>query len=354
MESHQYKVGIIGYGGIGGFHHERISEMNKGLKVVAAHDVDPFRLEEAGKRGLKAYAELNDFLADEEIDVVLVSTPNNFHKTLAIAAMNAKKHVICEKPVAMNCTELEEMMAAAEENNVLFTVHQNRRWDPDYKTACKIIKDGMVGKPFTVESRVHGQNGITHGWRAYKVSGGGMMFDWGVHMIDQLLNFFEEAVVNVECHMHVVKTFEVDDYFKLLLRFESGISAQVEVGTYNLYQLPRWYIGGDMGCAVIHNWEKGGGGVIKASQLAMNWEPEIVMTSAGPTRTMAPRPQETLEELPLPEVESDWLWFYDNVVDALDGKAPLIVKPEQAMRVLRVIEAAFESDREKKSVKVYI
>lgn len=71
------------------------------------------------------------------------------------------------------------MIAASERNHVLFSVHQNRRWDRDFRIVMEILKRGEIGKPYTIESRVHGQNGVIHGWRAYKVAGGGMLLDWG-------------------------------------------------------------------------------------------------------------------------------------------------------------------------------
>ena len=106
---------------------------------------------------------------------------------MAIAALEAGKNVICEKPVALSSEDLAEMIAASEKAGKLFTVHQNRRWDRDFRMIMNTLKAGKIGSPYTIESRVHGQNGVMHGWRAYKVAGGGMLLDWGVHMIDQLL-----------------------------------------------------------------------------------------------------------------------------------------------------------------------
>lgn len=344
----EHKLGIIGYGGVGSWHHKNSVKI-PGLKVTSAYDIDPARLEVAAQNGLTVYDNVDDFIKKGDFSIVLVATPNNFHMHYSIMAMDAKKHVVCEKPVAMSLSELNEMVAASKRNGVLFTVHQNRRWDKDYKIVKKVLSEGTIGKPYTIESRVHGQNGIVHGWRAYKVAGGGMLFDWGVHLIDQLLFMIDEKVTQVYCQLFSIKTPEVDDYFKLLLTFESGLSAQIEVGTYCLEKMPRWYINADHGSVLVKNWECEGK-ITKASETVMEWEPEIVQTVGGPTRTMAPRPKETLEELPLPQIESEWADYYKNVLAYLDGKDDIIVKQEEIIRVMKVIEAAFLSDKQKSSV----
>lgn len=346
------KVGIIGYGGMAGYHHSNYARTGC-MEAVAAYDIDPERVKAAEEKGLKGFSTLEDFLASHMFDLVLVTTPNNFHRDLTIAALEAGYHVVCEKPVAMSVTELEDMIAASKRCGKIFTVHQNRRWDTDFLVVKKAIEDGMVGKPYTIENCVHGASGVMHGWRAYKVAGGGMLFDWGIHLLDQVMFMIKEPVVDVWCHMDSVRTPEVDDYFKLLLEFESGLNAQIEVGTYCLSPKPRWYVNGMEGSLLLKDWDCNGC-VVHSSQEAMEWEPEVVQTKAGPTRTMAPRPKETLSELPLPKVEGDWVDFYRNVAAAIEGKEEQLVKHEELLRVMKVIEAAFQSAETHHSVPVHI
>ena len=348
-----HKLGIIGYGGMANWHHQSIKANFKDLEVVAAYDIDPERLELARKNGLKAYEMADDFLASHEFDIVLVATPNNFHCEYVCRALEAGYNVVCEKPVAMSVEELDKMDATAKRTGHLFSVHQNRRWDQDYRIMKEAYDTGMIGKPFTIESRVHGQGGMVHGWREFKVAGGGMVFDWGVHLIDQLLDMVDSKVVSVYANLHSVRTPEVDDYFKLVFRYENGITAQVEVGTFNLVQLPRWYACGDGGAIVINDWDCNGK-IIHTRDTVMNWEPVVVQTKAGPTRTMAPRPADTLEELPLPKVETSWTSYYRNIMDTIDGKAELIVTIPSVRRVLKLIEACFESDEKVEGVKTNI
>lgn len=350
-----HKLGIIGYGGMAHWHAGNAPKTGC-IEATAVFDIDPERVEDAVKNGMAGFDNLDDFLASKLFDIVLIATPNNFHRDYAVAAMRAGYNVISEKPVAMNLAELEDMIAVSEETGKLFTVHHNRRWDSDYNVVCKALKAGMVGKPYTIESCVHGSGGVVHGWRAYKVAGGGMLFDWGIHTLDQILCLLEgDKVIDVSCHMESVRTPEVDDYFKLILEFESGVNVQLEVGTYCLKGKPRWYINGTEGSLIVNDWDLTGG-VIHSSQTGIDWEPVVVQTKAGPTRTMAPRPKETLEELPLPEVDEDCKWesFYQNVCATLDGEAELIVRPEQLRRSMKVVEAAFKSAETHHSVQVDI
>ena len=351
----QHKLGIIGFGGMANYHCQALAEqLNGRVTPVAVYDIYPERLRAAESKGLTAFDNVEDFYASNLFDIVLVATPNNFHPTYVISALEHGYNVICEKPVAITVKEFDAMAAAAKKCGKVFSVHQNRRWDRDYRTVKEAIEKGLVGKPYAIESRVHGQNGIVHGWREFKVAGGGMLYDWGVHLIDQIVDLYkDEKIVSVYANLHSIKTPEVDDYFKLIMRFESGISAQIEVATYTLIQQPRWYVYGDGGSLIVSGWDCSGK-IIHAKDHVMNWEPVVIQTEAGPTRTMAPRPVETLEEIPLPEVETHWSDYYNNICDVIEGKAELIVNEVNVRRTLQIIEAAFESDAKGEGIKCCI
>lgn len=95
------QLGIVGYGGMGGFHHRNASKI-EGVQVVGAYDIDPVRVQVAEESGLRGFSSLEDLLACEDINTVLVAVPNDCHMEICIAASNAGKHVICEKPAALN------------------------------------------------------------------------------------------------------------------------------------------------------------------------------------------------------------------------------------------------------------
>lgn len=342
----KHNMAIIGYGGMGGWHHQSIKQNVQGLNVKGAYDIRPEINEKIKKNGLHVYQNLEEILTDEEIELVTIAVPNNFHKDYAIACLKAGKNVVCEKPVTLNSAELEEIIAVAKETGKLFTVHQNRRWDRDYRIVKKILEDGTIGVPYFIETRVQGSRGAMHGWRGYKENGGGMLLDWGVHLLDQLLDMLPGKVTSVSAHLKTVFSGEVDDNVKIALQFEGDVSALLEFSTNCFVNHPRWHVSCTEGTAVVENWECDGK-IVKLAENAdeMAWADDIVYTAAGPTRTMAPRPAHTKQELALPEVTADWSEYYKNVLGVLEGTAELIVKPEQCLRVMRLIDTIFEASK---------
>jgi len=338
------KLAIIGFGFVGEWHYNMICEDASQLEVVGVWDVREEALDNAVKHGLHTYSSEQELISDENLDLVIVATPNNFHKDLSIACMRAGKNVICEKPVTMNASELMEMMAVAGETGKLLTIHHQRRWDKDYLTVKKVLDDKIIGDAYFIESRVQGSRRLMHGWRSYKVNGGGMVLDWGVHLLDQVMLLTDSPVVSVGAHLLSVFTPEVEDNIKIFLRFENGISAVLEMSTNCLINLPRWHVSCLEGTMTVDDWSAGGKIVKLKADCETAWENDIVYTEAGPTRTMASRPAHTTEQHTLPEVAEGKSVFYDNVVDVLLNGAEPLVTPAQCLRVMQVIDLIFEAN----------
>lgn len=344
-----HTIGIVGFGGIAGWHYNLIEEIEN-LTVGGIWDIKEERRTYAAERGIHVYSSLDDLLVDPQVDIVLIAAPNDVHKGVAIQAMEAGKNVISEKPVTLSSEELQEIIDVSEKTEKFFTVHQNRRWDKDYMTVKKLMEEEKLGEIFHIESRVHGSRGIPGDWRGEKEHGGGMVFDWGVHLLDQAMLFFPGVKLNtVYATLTHVTTPLVDDGFSADLGFENGVHILIEVGTSNFISLPRWYVQGADGTAVIEDW-KLNGQIVRASGVD---EGDVVpvITAAGLTKTMAPRREDSIYTEKLPEVQSDIRDFYRNVMAVLEGKAERIIKLSEVMRVMKVIEAIFESAEKKQVVK---
>lgn len=356
MKDNKFLIGVVGFGGMGGWHVELIQsgqtnwygqqnteEKIGDLKLAGIFDIAPDRMAVAKERGINTYESLDAMLADKDIDIVLCAVPNDCHKEIVIKTLKAGKNAVCEKPVAMSSAELSEMIEVANQTGKLFVVHQNRRWDEDYLTMKNIYDQKLLGEVFNIESRVHGSRGIPGDWRGEKEHGGGMMLDWGVHIIDQMLLMVPEKIKKVYCTVDHVTNEAVDDGFRLILTFENGKTALLEVGTSNFIDLPRWYMLGADGTAVINDWNLNG----KMVRIT-NWDKNDavpIKTAAGLTKTMAPRTEDTIKTEDLPVVHADIRDFYRNVMDTIAGKSKILITHDQLLRVMRLMETAFESAR---------
>ena len=331
---------VIGYGGMGGWHTEKALKSDV-VNLRGIYDIKAERRELARSRGIFAYDSFDAVLSDPEVDLVTVAIPNDAHPEVVIRALEAGKNAICEKPVAITSAELQTMIDAAHRSGKLFTVHQNRRWDVDFLAMKQLMKTGEIGELIRVESRIHGSRGIPSDWRGKKAYGGGMLYDWGVHLIDQILQLIDEKVRYVYCTLENITNDEVDDGFRLEITFESGKTAYVEVGTLNFIAMPRFYMKCKSGTALISDWRE----KTKVVRCKYWHESDVlpVETAAGLTKTMAPRDDVTTDTYELERPASDVHDFYRNVCRAIDGLEPQLVTHEQVMRVLKLIEAAFRS-----------
>ncbi len=350
-----HKVASIGFGGMA-THHFNQSKCLDMIELKGIYDIDPKRQETARNYGLYIYSSAEEIYSDPDIDIVLVAVPNDLHKAYCIEALRHGKNVLCEKPVTMNSKDLEDIMAVAKETGMVFTVDQNRRVNKDFVLMKRSVEAGLLGDVYVIESRVEGSRGVPAGWRTTKAQGGGMMLDWGVHLIDQIMYMYPDAkVTNVFCKMYEIH-YDVDDNFRLTMTLSNGITAHIEVSTNNFIKHPRWYVLGTDGTLQIDDWDSEGR-IVRCKSREDTWGAEIAKNKVGPSKTMAPRSPESVEEIPIhapTDVEDNLNPTYYQLVDAIEGKAELTIKPEQALRVMRVMEAAFISSETGEAIKTEI
>jgi predicted dehydrogenase len=348
MENKDIMIGIVGLGGMGNWHRE-ILDTIEGIKLAGIYDIDDSRVAFAKENEVYAYDSLEALLADERIGLILIATPNDVHKPIAIQAMRAGKNVISEKPVTLNSADLQEMIDVSKETGRLLTVHQNRRWDEDFLTIKQLYDRQQLGEIYRIESRVHGSRGIPGDWRQEKEHGGGMVLDWGVHLFDQILLMLSGVrLKTVYANITNITNQVVDDGFTAHLSFENGIEVLIEVGTSNFISLPRWYMIGQNGTAVIEDWNLNGR-IVRATGIN---EKDVVpvRTAAGLTKTMAPRREDTISTEKLSVVRSDVRDFYRNIIKVIRKEEEPKVKLPEVMRVMKLMEAVFESAEKHEAV----
>ncbi len=353
-----YRFAVIGYGFIGRRHVDTLKSFEQS-DCVCVCDRNPLRLEEVKEKypDMKTYTSAEEMFAKESLDGVIISANNNQHKKLVLLAAENVKNIICEKPVAMSVADLDEMIEAVEAHGVRFTVHQQRRFDKDFNSVKECYDKKLVGDVYTIKSSLYGYNGNMHDWHVFKEEGGGMMYDWGVHLIDQILYMMGDAKLkSIFADVRNVINKEVDDYFNIMLRFDNQVTCQIELGTYYLSEQKdwferHWFVGGNKGSMHLDKFDPTGK-IVSTTHLLenVNEEQDKSAKSYGPTRSFGV-PEEGLlivKEIPHPAVEQrDYFTHYFN---ALDGKEELFVKIPEVRRVLRVMEACWESARTGKSI----
>lgn len=351
----QIRIGIIGHGFMGHEHETMLTQLD-GYRLVGFSDLDPSQLEDV-KPGLKRYGSNEELIHDPEVQVVLIAANNNQHNKLVRQAAEAGKDIICEKPVAMSLAELDDMERVTREHGVKFTVHHQRRFDPDFRTAKEVYDEGSLGDVYTIKSSLYGFNGNMHDWHVYISEGGGMLYDWGVHLLDQILWMMPGAkITSVYADVRNVINFEVDDYFKIIMRFDNHVTAEVELGTYYLTDKAQdkwferhWFLGGNKGSAYIDGFAPEGK-IVRTSGLLKNVGGQRTMTAAGPTRSFGPPPEGKILTEPLPEVHTEHRNYFENYYRAYFGQEDFLVKIPETRRVLSLMDAVRESGRTGKSI----
>ncbi len=253
---HPLNVGIIGFGRIGNEHAAWLAAAG-GVRAAATADATPARRSLAESRGLRAYEQIEELLADPSIDAVLVATPTSFHFDHVTRALAAGKHVLVEKPMALNLKEAAILADDAARRGLVLSVFHNRRWDVDYLTVRSAIQSGVVGRVINVESRLGQWSSCVGpaareyrpGWRNEAGFGGGGLYDWGSHFVDQLwrmmlpakpLRVFGQLRGNVW-------TADCDDFARVCIDFDNGAVGLVEINTTTTRPLPRWHVDGTAG-----------------------------------------------------------------------------------------------------------
>lgn len=334
------------------------------LAAVATRDAER-RAQAAAQHGVATFETAEELLERGEVDLVVVATPHDTHREIACKVMEAGKHCVVEKIMALNATEARQMVETAKRTGVLLSVFQNRRWDWDFLTVKKAIEEGLIGAPFLFEIGRFGYR-AQGGWRGEKAVGGGLLFDWGAHFIDQALQLVAAPVESVTCDIQyrgwggpakprgrangqsgrdADGPEGIGSYARLLMRFANDVLYSIEISNLARCAKPHWVVLGEKGALVKNGFDPQEGAMLAGNIEAAQEDPANrarITTEVGGF----------VSEMTIDTVRSDWTNYYRNIADALRGRAELVVKPEQALRAMEVVDAAMESASSGQTVKV--
>ena len=332
-------VGIVGYGYAGRVFHSYLVGRAAGLELRAVAARDPGRREQAAReRGVATYETLEAMAADPRVDLVVLATPHDTHADLAVRALEAGKHVVVDKPMAITLAEADRMVAAAERAGRVLSVFHNRRWDWDYLTVRRVIADGLIGRPYLFESTVLNYREPRRTWRAAPETMGSLVHDWGAHLVDHALRLVDAPVRRVYCRIARPRPVpQIGNYARLDMTFADGTLYSVETGNLVRASKPRWYVVGDEGTLVKHGLDPQERAFLRTGN--PDDAAELPEEKARVTTLVAGQPA----EVTLDSVTGSWTGYYANVSAHLNEGAPLEVTAGQAREVIRILDAAVRS-----------
>ena len=287
-------------------------------------------------------------LNDKDIDLVFVCTPNKYHFELTKKLLIADKNVVVEKPFTVTSKEADELIKLAKEKNKILSVYQNRRWDSDFLTVQKIIKNKVLGEIVEYEAHFDRyRNNIKDNWREKNEDGSGILYDLGSHLIDQALVAFglpNEVYADIRKQR---KEAKVDDNFEIILGYDN-LKVTLKVGMLVRGNLPRYILLGSNGSFIKYGIDN------QEELLKQGYTPKNLAT-------FGEEPEDIWGELNcdidgvhfIGKIESEkgnYKAFYENIYKAILGEEDLKVDPRQSMDVIRIIELAIQSSIEKNSI----
>ena len=287
-------------------------------------------------------------LLTDDIDLVVISTPNAQHVPMAKQAILAGKNVIVEKPVAATAEEAEELCRLAKERGVLLSVYQNRRLDGDFRTVKKLIDEGALGEVVDYEAHYDRfERGVNKKpWKAEGGEGVGVLYDLGVHIIDQAYTLFgmpKEVYADLRKQRQESPGF---DNFEVILYYDT-VRAILSAGELVTKQGPHYMVNGRRGTFLKYGEDPQEQALLRGKRPPMSdWGMEDVSAYG----TLYYDENGEILEKRIPTVVSSYGAYYDNIYRALTEGADLLVPPEQTADVLRIIEAAKQSNAEKRRI----
>jgi scyllo-inositol 2-dehydrogenase (NADP+) len=332
-------VGLVGFGFAGKVFHAPVIRAVQGLRlttIVQRHGTpDPLYADVEFVRSV-------DELLNRPIDLVVVATPNTSHHPIAKQCLLAGRHVVVDKPFTTTMTEAEDLVETAAREQRIVTVYQDRRYTGDFVTVLKVVTEGAVGRVVTFESHFDRfrPERKPNAWREEELPGSGVWFDIGPHLFDQALLLFgiPDAIgadIRVDREVSVV-----DDAFDVTLHY-ANVRALLRASMLAQPLGPTWIVHGTKGTFIKYGMDPQEGALKEGRTPAEpDWDAE---------------PAELYGKLVTPEgtrvvptLRSSFAHYYENVRDAVLGKAQLAVTPEWSLDVMRGLILAQESSRQRR------
>jgi scyllo-inositol 2-dehydrogenase (NADP+) len=348
-------VGIIGFGLAGQVFHAPFVSAVPGLRLRTF-------VERSTDKAHPAYPEtatvrtVEELLGDPGIQLVVVATPNPTHYALAKQALAAGKHVVIDKPFSGTSAEAEELIALAEANGVLAAPFHNRRWDGDFLTVRKILADGSLGRLVTFESHFDRYRPIQREgtWKEAGDPANGLLFDLGPHLVDQVIGLFGmPQTITASVRTDRDRT-DIEDAFDICLGYK-GLLAWCRSSMLACDASPRFLLHGTAGSFKKFGLDPQEPALLGGAKVPRVGDSEVWLQEAEEhwgTLSVAPVLADpgNLVKSQVKTIAGDYRGYYENVRDAILGKAELAVPGAAGFEVVKLLELARVSSKEGRTI----
>jgi scyllo-inositol 2-dehydrogenase (NADP+) len=338
---------LLSYGMSGKVFHAPFLSVHDGFQLLGAWE----RSKEVFAQdypGTKRYPSLESVLKDDEVELVVVNTPTNTHYDYAKKVLLAGKHIIVEKAFTTSVAEAEELKTIAEQKHLKLSVFQNRRWDSDFKTVQQIISKGLLGD--IVEATIcfdrYNAGLSTKAHKETPGPGAGIVYDLVPHLADQALVLFAMPQAVFADFMINRLESKVEDYLEVLLYYKT-FRVRLMAGYFKRESAPSYQIHGKKGSFLKSRAD------VQEANLLSGMKPNAVGYGIEPdeehgllhTEQNGVVVRERILSLP-----GNYMDYFDGVYQSITSGKPLPVTAEDGVRVMKIIEAAYLSHRERKVI----
>lgn len=336
MAGKKINIGVVGLGRIGwDFHCLELLKKDKTFNIVAVSDVSEERCEEA--RNIlfcEAYTKYEDFLNHKGLEAVVIASPTHLHKAMSIKAFQKGLHVLLEKPMASNAKEAKAMIDAAKKHKVKFTIYQPARLADYFQHVLQILNSKAIGDVYQIKiCRVKFSR--RNDWQSLRKYNGGMLSNYGGHVIDQLLHLIGSDIQKTFCTLRRVATFgDADDVVKITTQTKDGVIGEIDINSASIANPHYLEIYGTTGVLTMHETKE-----IKLQTFRKKDLPKKQLeTSLTAKDRKYPNDKFPTQEkiIPVnPKLEID---LYDNFYASIRSNKPLAVKPTEVYEVMKFMD----------------
>ncbi|KAF4206908.1 hypothetical protein CNMCM8927_004243 [Aspergillus lentulus] len=360
MASKTWNVGIVGYGFSAKiFHIPFVAEVPP-FKLYAIVQRTPKPEDDAEKDhpGVKSYRTAEDMIQDAAVDVVIITTAPDSHYALAKLALENGKHVVCEKPFTPTSQEANDLVTLAQQQNKLLAVYQNRRFDADFVTLTKLVKNGSLGRVVEFEThfdrhRPEEPAADASKWKNKVIPGGSAIYDLGSHLLDQAVHLMgtPDRITGFVGSQRAVNTTGFEDSFTVLLHYNNGLLVTAKAGVVSPEEKQlRYWVRGEKGSFKKFHLD------IQEDQLKAGVRPGDNGYAREPsdrygTLTTIQDGKPVAEVFPTVEPPT-YTEYYRKLARALAGEGDLPASGAEAAKVIKLIELAKESSKLGKTIDV--